>query len=126
MYLYQLSIMFFCIKMGTEDYPSLALILEAARLNLIFFFAICVCYIGVPGVLSVRADPDFHSVKKDYDPSNVQSVDLPSQETGTTLLFPMGNTQHWLVRMDKPGIGVVSKAQMVDYYAQILAKVLGK
>lgn len=79
----------------------------------------------VPGVLSVRADPDFHSVKKDYDPSNVQSVDLPSQETGTTLLFPMGNTQHWLVRMDKPGIGVVSKAQMVDYYAQILAKVLG-
>nr|POF18430.1 multiple organellar rna editing factor 5, mitochondrial [Quercus suber] len=27
--------------------------------------------------------------------------------------------------MDKPGIGVVTKAQMVDYYAQILTKVLG-
>ncbi|KAK7851816.1 organelle rrm domain-containing protein 1, partial [Quercus suber] len=33
--------------------------------------------------------------------------------------------KHWLVRMDKPGIGVVTKAQMVDYYAQILTKVLG-
>ncbi|PRQ56593.1 hypothetical protein RchiOBHm_Chr1g0338951 [Rosa chinensis] len=43
-----------------------------------------------------------------------------------TLLFPHGNTKHWLVRMDKPGIGVVTKAQMVDYYAQILTKVLGK
>ncbi|PRQ31217.1 hypothetical protein RchiOBHm_Chr5g0033051 [Rosa chinensis] len=27
--------------------------------------------------------------------------------------------------MDKPGIGVVTKAQMVYYYAQILTKVLG-
>ncbi|XP_040959385.1 organelle RRM domain-containing protein 1, chloroplastic isoform X2 [Gossypium hirsutum] len=41
------------------------------------------------------------------------------------LLFPAGNTKHWLVRMDKPGIGVVTKAQMVDYYTQILTKVLG-
>lgn len=79
----------------------------------------------VPGVLTVRPDPDFHSVQKDYDPSNIQSGDLPGQEIGTNLLFPMGNTRHWLVRMDKPGIGVVTKAQMVDYYAQILAKVLG-
>lgn len=79
----------------------------------------------VPGVLTVRPDPDFHSVQKDYDLSNIQSGDLPSQEIGTNLLFPTGNTRHWLVRMDKPGIGVVTKAQMVDYYAQILAKVLG-
>ncbi|XP_042976450.1 organelle RRM domain-containing protein 1, chloroplastic-like isoform X3 [Carya illinoinensis] len=41
------------------------------------------------------------------------------------VLFPVGNTNHWLVRMDKPGVGVVTKAQMVDYYAQALTKVFG-
>ncbi|XP_061998257.1 organelle RRM domain-containing protein 1, chloroplastic [Rosa rugosa] len=71
----------------------------------------------LPGVLSVKPDPDFGSVKKDYSFSNVQSA--------STLLFPLGNTKHWLVRMDKPEIGVVTKAQMVDYYAQILTKILG-
>lgn len=71
----------------------------------------------LPGILSVKPDEDFSSVKKDYRLSSVQS--------GSTLLFPLGNTKHWLVRMDKPGIGVVTKAQMVDYYVQILTKVLG-
>lgn len=80
----------------------------------------------MPGVLSVRPDPDFHSVKKNYDSSNVQPGYLSNSEIGNTLLFPLGKTKHWVVRMDKPGIGVVTKAQMVDYYAQILAKVLGK
>lgn len=41
-------------------------------------------------------------------------------------LFPAGNCKHWLVQMDRPTVGVVTKAQMVDFYAQILAKVLGK
>ncbi|KAL6130263.1 hypothetical protein ACLB2K_068644 [Fragaria x ananassa] len=71
----------------------------------------------LPGVLLVKPDPDFGSVNKDYSFSNVQSE--------TTMLFPLGNTKHWLVRMDKPGVEVVTKAQMVDYYAQILTKVLG-
>nr|XP_011469315.1 PREDICTED: splicing factor U2af large subunit A isoform X2 [Fragaria vesca subsp. vesca] len=71
----------------------------------------------LPGVLLVKPDPDFGSVNKDYSFSNVQSA--------TTMLFPLGNTKHWLVRMDKPGVEVVTKAQMVDYYAQILTKVLG-
>ncbi|KAE8683218.1 Multiple organellar RNA editing factor 5 [Hibiscus syriacus] len=63
----------------------------------------------LPEVLSVKPDPDYNSKQKDYN----------------SQLFPAGNTKHWLVRMDKPGIGVVTKAQMVDYYAQILTKVLG-
>ena len=44
----------------------------------------------------------------------------------TNMLFPAGNSKHWIVRMDKPGVGVVTKAQIVDYYAQILTKVMGK
>lgn len=44
----------------------------------------------------------------------------------TDKLFPAGNSKHWIVRMDKPAVGVVSKAQIVDHYAQILTKVTGK
>lgn len=80
---------------------------------------------GLPGVLSVRPDPDYSSVKKDYSFSSIQSSYLSSSQIGSNLLFPVGSTKHWLVRMDKPGIGIVTKAQMVDYYAQILTKVLG-
>jgi len=42
------------------------------------------------------------------------------------LLFPNGNSKHWVVRMDKPAVGVVTKAQIVDHYAQILTKIMGK
>lgn len=82
-----------------------------------------ICIIGLPGVLSVKPDPDYNSVEKDYSCSNNQ---LPNSQYGSILLFPARNTKHWLVRMDKPGVGVVTKAQMVDFYAQILTKVLGK
>ena len=82
--------------------------------------------LGLPGILSVRPDPDYSSVKKDYSFSSIQSSYLSSSQIGRNLLFPVGSTKHWLVRMDKPGIGVVTKAQMVDYYAQTLTKVLGK
>lgn len=82
--------------------------------------------LGLPSVLSVRPDPDYSSVKKDYSSSSIQSNYLSSSQIGSNLLFPVGSTKHWLVRMDKPGIGVVTKAQMVDCYAQILTKVLGK
>ncbi|CAK8573058.1 unnamed protein product [Lathyrus sativus] len=57
---------------------------------------------GVPGVLSVQPDHNFESENKNYEDSN-----------------------HWIVRMDKPSVGVVTKAQIVDHYAQILTKVIG-
>ena len=89
----------------------------------------CICneyLVGLPGVLSVRPDPDYSYVNRDYSSSIIQSSYLSSSQIGSILLFPVGNTKHWLVRLDKPGVGVVTKAQMVDYYAQILTKVLGK
>ncbi|KAJ0044977.1 hypothetical protein Pint_05844 [Pistacia integerrima] len=79
----------------------------------------------LPGVLSVRPDPDYNSMEKDYSCSNNQLSNLPNSQIGSTLLFPARNTKRWLVRMDKPGVGVVTKPQMVDFYAQILTKVLG-
>ncbi|XP_043817145.1 organelle RRM domain-containing protein 1, chloroplastic isoform X2 [Manihot esculenta] len=79
---------------------------------------------SLPGVLSVRPDPDYNSEEKDYG-SNIQATNLSKPEIRSTLLFPAGTTKYWLVRMDKPGVGVVTKAQMVDYYAEILTKVLG-
>ncbi|XP_031268716.1 organelle RRM domain-containing protein 1, chloroplastic [Pistacia vera] len=79
----------------------------------------------LPGVLSVRPDPDYNSMEKDYSCSNSQLSNLPNSQIGTTLLFPARNTKRWLVRMDKPGVGVVTKPQMVDFYAHILTKVLG-
>nr|QKY65176.1 chloroplast RRM domain-containing protein 1 [Passiflora auriculata] len=79
----------------------------------------------LPGVLLVRPDPDCTSETKDYSSASMQLGKLMNPQTGSTLLFPSGNTKHWLVRMDKPGVGVVTKAQMVDYYAQILTKVMG-
>ncbi|KAJ9159799.1 hypothetical protein P3X46_025271 [Hevea brasiliensis] len=79
---------------------------------------------SLPGVLSVMPDPDYNSREKDYA-SNIQSSNLSNLQIRSTLLFPAGTTRHWLVRIDKPGVGVVTKAQMVDYYAEILTKVLG-
>ncbi|XP_050209039.1 organelle RRM domain-containing protein 1, chloroplastic [Mercurialis annua] len=79
---------------------------------------------SLPGVLSVRPDPNYNSKEKDYS-SSLELSNVANLRIGITQLFPGGNTKHWLVRMDKPSFGVVTKAQMVDYYAQILAKVLG-
>lgn len=71
--------------------------------------------VSLPEVSLVRPDPDYSADKKTYN-----------SLTRSTLLFLVGNTIHWLVQMDKPAVGVVTKAQMVDYYAQALTKVLGK
>lgn len=79
-------------------------------------------FVGLSEVLSVKPDPNYNSKQKDYTASNIDFI----ANIGNLQLFPAGNTKHWLVRMDKPGIGVVTKAQMVDYYTQILTKVLGK
>ncbi|CAL0299752.1 unnamed protein product [Lupinus luteus] len=80
---------------------------------------------SLPGVLLVRPDSDFNSLKKDYSLTNVQAAFPSKLQTETNLLFPAGSSKHWLVRMDKPGVGVVTKAQIVDHYAQILTKVMG-
>ncbi|XP_042509977.1 organelle RRM domain-containing protein 1, chloroplastic isoform X2 [Macadamia integrifolia] len=80
---------------------------------------------SLPEVLSVRPDPDINSSKKDYSFSDLQLGRLSNSEGGTSLLFPGGNSKYWLVRMEKPAVEVVTKAQMVDYYVQILTKVLG-
>lgn len=92
------------------------------------FNLICLdlCIAGLQGVLSVKPDPDFNSVKKDYTFSNIQLGSVSNSDTGSPQLFPAGNSKHWLVQMDRPTVGVVTKAQMVDFYAQILTKVLGK
>ena len=84
------------------------------------------CMVGLPGVLTVRPDPDFNSAEKDYSFNNVQLSPLSSSHAGISPLFPAETSRHWLVRMEKPPLAVVTKAQVVDYYAQALAKVLGK
>ncbi|KAL3581269.1 hypothetical protein D5086_015601 [Populus alba] len=78
----------------------------------------------LPGVISVRPDPDYNSAEKDYS-LGVRLSTLSNPQIGSNLLFPAGNTKHWLVKIDKPAVGVVTKAQMVDYHAQILTKVMG-
>ncbi|XP_043717837.1 organelle RRM domain-containing protein 1, chloroplastic isoform X2 [Telopea speciosissima] len=80
---------------------------------------------SLPEVLFIRPDPDINSLKKDYRFSDLQLGRLSSSKGGTSLLFPEGNSKYWLVRMEKPAVEVVTKAQMVDYYVQILTKVLG-
>ena len=92
------------------------------------FNLICLnfCIAGLQGVLSVKPDPDFSSAKKDYSFSNIQLGGVSNSHIGSTQLFSAGNSKHWLVQMNRPTVGVVTKAQMVDFYAQILTKVLGK
>lgn len=101
---------------------------ELYRINLLLHvsFPLRSCFVGLPGVLSVRPDPDFSTTEKDYSIPDVQLGLSSNTIPESTLLFPMGNSKPWVVRLDKPAIGVVTKAQMVDYYAQLLTKVMGK
>eukprot|EP00262_Sarcandra_glabra_P017382 TRINITY_DN5949_c0_g1_i1.p1 TRINITY_DN5949_c0_g1~~TRINITY_DN5949_c0_g1_i1.p1 ORF type:complete len:408 (-),score=74.50 TRINITY_DN5949_c0_g1_i1:577-1800(-) len=79
---------------------------------------------GVPGVLSVRPDSDLGSIK-DYSFPNLLLSHESNSNTVTSQLSNGGNSNYWLVCMEKPAVEVVTKAQMVDYYAQTLTKVLG-
>ncbi|KAL0303593.1 UNVERIFIED_CONTAM: Organelle RRM domain-containing protein 1, chloroplastic [Sesamum radiatum] len=79
---------------------------------------------NVAGVLSVKPDPDVDSIQKDYNFSKFELDTEPAPFTGSTLLFPAGTTKHWLVRMDRPAVGAIRKAQVVDYYVQVLTRVL--
>lgn len=84
------------------------------------------CIAGLPGVLSVKPDPDFYSTNKDYSYTKLELKTESSPFYGNALLFPAGNTKCWLVRMERPAIGVMRKAQVVDYYVQVLMRVLRK
>ncbi|XP_059307717.1 organelle RRM domain-containing protein 1, chloroplastic isoform X1 [Lycium ferocissimum] len=80
---------------------------------------------GMPGVLSVLPDPDFNSMVKDYSYPNGQLSSLSTLYTEGSSLFPAGTSKHWLVRMARPSVGVIRKGPVVDYYVQVLTKVLG-
>ncbi|KAM3282808.1 organelle RRM domain-containing protein 1, chloroplastic isoform X1 [Capsicum chacoense] len=88
-------------------------------------FLVFFCAISMPGVLSVVPDPDFNSMVKDYKYPNGQLSSLSTSFTDGSSLFPAGTSKHWLVRMARPSVGVIRKAPVVDYYVQVLTKVLG-
>ena len=69
--------------------------------------------IGLPEVLSINPDPDFNSIQKDYTNEKTES-------------HSSNKLKNWLVRVEMPPLAVITRAQLVDYYTQILTKVLGK
>ncbi|KAL1557741.1 RNA recognition motif [Salvia divinorum] len=79
---------------------------------------------SVLGVLSVKPDPDVDCTQKDYSYSSVELSTDSEPLLGSTLLFPAGSTKQWLVRMERPAIGAIRKAQVVDYYVRVLMRVL--
>ncbi|WVZ73820.1 hypothetical protein U9M48_022085 [Paspalum notatum var. saurae] len=79
----------------------------------------------MPGVLSVRPDTG-HKSDKDNHSLNLSTANLVSISDGASNHSSSSmKNEFWLVRMEKPGVEVVTKAQMVDHYTQILMKVLG-
>ncbi|KAJ6839611.1 polyadenylate-binding protein, cytoplasmic and nuclear [Iris pallida] len=81
---------------------------------------------GMPGVLSVVPDNDLETKEKDYSYSNILSATQTNSDVLPSRFSPsLGNCKYWLVKLEKPGFEVVTKAQMVDYFVLILTKVLG-
>ncbi|KAJ0718442.1 putative peptidase S8 propeptide/proteinase inhibitor I9 superfamily [Helianthus annuus] len=80
------------------------------------------CIIGLPEVLSIKPDPDVSSVQKDYSDPNAESG---SNNDVFPPLFPAGSSKDWVVRVEMPESRVI-RAQVVDYYTELLTKVLGK
>ncbi|URD87723.1 hypothetical protein MUK42_26614 [Musa troglodytarum] len=80
----------------------------------------------MPGVLFVRPDTNEGYGKKNYSYLDQLPADQVKIDGYTPRLSSsIGKNEHWLVRIEKPVVEVVTKAQMVDYYAQTLSKVLG-
>lgn len=77
----------------------------------------------MPGVLSVQLDMGNKS-EKDNHSLSLSTANLVSISDGAST-SSSGKNEFWLVRMEKPGVEVVTKAQIVDHYTQILMKVLG-
>uniref|UniRef100_A0A0E0K4U9 Organelle RRM domain-containing protein 1, chloroplastic n=1 Tax=Oryza punctata TaxID=4537 RepID=A0A0E0K4U9_ORYPU len=79
----------------------------------------------MPGVLAVRPDKVDIS-EKDNHGSDLSAANLGNfSDAVSNHSSSSGENEFWLVRMEKPGVEVVTKAQMVDHYTQILMKVLG-
>lgn len=79
----------------------------------------------ISGVVSVRPDNTPEARKKDYSHPSLSLADDSKMDLFTTKFFPLGKDHdYWIVRMQKPGVETVTKAQMVDHYSQILEKVL--
>lgn len=81
----------------------------------------------LPGVLSVRPDLNFGSVRKDYrlSESGVELNPPASLYNGGPFLFTPGTSKHWIVRVEKPLSVLITKKQIVDYYVRVLTKVMG-
>lgn len=74
-----------------------------------------------------RPDGDGIARKEAYSNPNISLTDqLGADGQCSRFSLSIQNNQYWLVEMEKPGVEIVTKAQMVDYYAQTLTKVLGK
>ncbi|KAI3778381.1 hypothetical protein L2E82_07630 [Cichorium intybus] len=73
-------------------------------------------------VLSVKPDPNFNSVQKSHSNENAE---LGPFNNNLSPLFPSVRSNHWLVHVEMPTSGVITRAQLVDYYTQILTNVLG-
>ncbi|XP_051143251.1 organelle RRM domain-containing protein 1, chloroplastic [Andrographis paniculata] len=78
---------------------------------------------SVPGIKLVRPDPHYDSEQKDYSFSKME-FNIESTSYESTLLFPSGTAKHWTVRLERPAIGGIRRAQLVDYYVQVLTRVL--
>ncbi|XP_074304361.1 organelle RRM domain-containing protein 1, chloroplastic isoform X2 [Silene latifolia] len=107
--------------LGCDEKDAQMCIYDASSDNTNFGFC---CFIdqqtshvltGIPGVIAVKPDPDMNSINKDY------SCNFSLEEN--SMLLPEGSN-HWLVTVEKPSTSF-SKAQMVDFYVDILSKVLG-
>ena len=77
--------------------------------------------------MSVRPDRDMETIIMDNSSSNLLLEKQSNSDTHASRFSPsLGNSDYWLVKMEKPGVEVVTKAQMADYFAQTLTKVMGK
>jgi hypothetical protein len=81
----------------------------------------------MPGVLAVKPDTDKVDMsEKDNHGSGLSAANLGNfSDAVSNHSSSSGENEFWLVRMEKPGVEVVTKAQMVDHYTQTLMKVLG-
>ena len=80
----------------------------------------------MPEVLSVQPDKGNKS-EKDNHSLSLSTTNLVSISDGASnSSSSSGKNEFWLVRMEKPGVEVLTKAQMVDHYTRILMKVFRK
>ncbi|XP_078160410.1 RNA-binding (RRM/RBD/RNP motifs) family protein [Carex rostrata] len=76
----------------------------------------------ISAVLSVKRDTD---EERRMNNSNLSLCDETKMDDNTMLSKSRELNQYWLVQTEKPGIKVVTQAQVVDYYTNILTKILG-